>query len=217
MDEKLLVLFNRDWTGPLLDRVMAAASSLDLWFPFLVAGILWVAWRGGFRERAFLVCVAVALPVMDAWVGGTLKPLVNRPRPHQALEGVRIVDLAPAKPRFLALSKRPRIRASRPADGEVNGRSFPSSHTLNTFSVATLCALIFPRGWLAFLPAALVGYSRVYTGSHWPSDVLVSAMLSLGLTLLLAALLQRGWQRLGPARFPRLHAAHPSLFREGRA
>ena len=211
MDEKLLLILNHNWTHPALDRVMAAASSLDLWMPLLVLGVILLAWKGGFRERAFLVCTLLTICVMDGIVSNGLKHLVDRPRPFQARTGVRIVTLAPAIPRLLALGLPVRVKASRAAQGDVDGRSFPSGHTINTFSVATLSALFFRRGWLVYLAAGLVGYSRVYTGSHWPTDVLISAMLATGCTLMLAVLFEKLWDLIGPRRFPGLHSAHPNL------
>ena len=57
MDQKLLFLINREWTGPVLDRVMAVASSAALWTVPLVLLVLAVIVRGGFRARAFAVVV----------------------------------------------------------------------------------------------------------------------------------------------------------------
>ncbi|MBD3345804.1 MAG: phosphatase PAP2 family protein [Chitinivibrionales bacterium] len=56
-------------------------------------------------------------------------------------------------------------------------RSFPSGHTNTAFSAATLCAFLF-GGWyyLTFILAALVGYSRIYMGVHFPLDVLFGAI-----------------------------------------
>ena len=216
MDEKLLLLINREWTSPGLDRVMAAASSLDLWMPFLVAaGLALLIW-GGFRGRVFLVGLGLVLALADGLVSKTLKGIVDRPRPHQALTGVRMVELERARPRLLALFREPRVKASRASEGDVEGRSFPSSHTMNLFAAATVGALCFRFGSLLFLPAALVGYSRVYTGSHWPSDVVVSAVLAVGLALWLGALLELLWRRRGGQWLPRVHGAHPVLFGGGR-
>ena len=37
MDQQLLFLVNRTWAHPALDRLMAVMSSLDFWWPFLIA------------------------------------------------------------------------------------------------------------------------------------------------------------------------------------
>jgi undecaprenyl-diphosphatase len=94
----------------------------------------------------------------------------------------------------------------------IAGHSFPSSHTINTISLALLVACFYRRaGWLAFLPALGVGYSRVYTGAHWPSDVFASIFLGLGSTLLLLCLLEWLWRRCGGRWCPAVHERNPSL------
>jgi undecaprenyl-diphosphatase len=83
---------------------------------------------------------------------------------------------------------------------------------MNTMAVALVCAAFFRGlGWLAFAPAGLVGYSRIYTGSHWPSDVLISVLLGLGVTLLLLGLFERIWRKAGPRFLPVIAQAHPRL------
>ena len=95
----------------------------------------------------------------------------------------------------------------------MEGRSFPSSHCMNTISIALVAAAFYRRrGWLAFGPALLVSYSRVYVGAHWPSDIVTSIFFALGTSLLLLALCEMLWRRQGAGLFPQLHAAHPSLF-----
>jgi undecaprenyl-diphosphatase len=84
---------------------------------------------------------------------------------------------------------------------------------MNMFSVALVAAFFFGGHsvWF-FLVAALVSYSRIYTGSHWPSDILTSIFIACGTTLLMLAALDWLWRRRGEALLPRLHARHPSLF-----
>jgi undecaprenyl-diphosphatase len=213
MDEKLLLLINRDWTSPTLDRVMAGASSFDAWTPIIVILILFLIVRGSFKMRAFLITAGLLVAISDGVISKTLKRVTDRPRPHQSLDDVRIVDLAKAKPRLLALAQPAKVKQSRTSLEDVEGRSFPSSHTMNTLAVAIAGAAFFGwRAWPLFAVAGLVAYSRIYTGSHWPSDVLTSLFLGTGTSLLLLALADFAWRKRGASLLPRIHAQHPALF-----
>jgi undecaprenyl-diphosphatase len=214
MDQKLLFLINRQWTGPVLDYVMALLSSFDAWIPLMILLIAILFWRGGFHARAFILCAGLIVGINDGVISNSLKHLVGRPRPHQSIDGVRQVDLAKTTPRIMALAKPLKIKLSEAATdlSEISGRSFPSSHTINTTTVALLAALFF-RGfsWLAFLPSLGVAYSRIYTGSHWPSDVFASIFLGLGTTLLLFGCVEWLWRKYGARFAPVLRERHPSL------
>ena len=195
MDQRLFFLVNSRWTNPVLDRLMAAASALDVWLPFILLLVALTAWFGRRRARLFLLALGLMLLLGDAVVGNGLKHLIHRPRPFQSLPGVRVVELArQTHPRFFALFRSPvvtQLTAPLPLPEPTAGRSFPSDHTLNNFTAAVLLALFYRRwGWLYFFPATLVAYSRVYVGSHWPTDVLISAFLGSGLALLTMAISQ---------------------------
>ena len=213
MDQKLLFLINHEWASPGLDRIMALLSSFPAWIPFFVLLIVLALWRGGFRGRALVLCIGLIAGVNDGLICHSLKRIVNRPRPHQSVDGIRQVDLAKATPRILAIAKPPKVKISEAVDDlqGIAGRSFPSSHTVNMTAVALLVALFYRFGWLAFLPALGVAYSRIYTGSHWPSDVLASLFLGLGTTALLFCALEWLWEKQGGRLLPAVHAQHPSL------
>jgi len=59
---------------------------------------------------------------------------------------------------------------------------FVSSHAANTFAVAMLLLLIQRKRWFTALMltwAAIVSYSRIYLGVHYPGDVLGGAVLGV--------------------------------------
>jgi undecaprenyl-diphosphatase len=212
MDQKLLFLINREWISPAADRVMALASSWDVWLPIAVLLIVWLLVRGSFKARAFVVTVGLIVGINDGVISNSLKHLIGRPRPHQTIAGVRVIDLAKAKPRIMAIFSPAKVKISDPGTDAVEGRSFPSSHTMNMFSVALVAACFYGRraAW-CFGIAALVAYSRIYVGVHWPSDVITSIFLGVGCSLLLLAGLDALWRRCGSAWWPEMQARHPSL------
>ena len=60
--------------------------------------------------------------------------------------------------------------------------SFPSGHTLHAVSFSAVLLSYYPEWAILVVPfAALVALSRVILGLHYPSDVLIGALLGLGL------------------------------------
>ena len=58
--------------------------------------------------------------------------------------------------------------------------SFPSGHTSTSFACAYVISRLAPRLTVyVFVLAALIGFSRIYVGVHYPLDVLAGAVLGL--------------------------------------
>jgi membrane-associated phospholipid phosphatase len=84
------------------------------------------------------------------------------------------------------------VNRKRPADQYSNEvfvnspahtSSFPSGHTTLAFATATSIALDYKKWYIvvpAYLWAGSVGYSRMYLGKHYPSDVLGGAVIGIG-------------------------------------
>jgi undecaprenyl-diphosphatase len=65
--------------------------------------------------------------------------------------------------------------------------SFPSGHTTEVFCAATILALLYgrhPAVILAFVWAALVAYTRMALGVHYPGDVIGASMLGMASALI---------------------------------
>jgi diacylglycerol kinase family enzyme len=68
--------------------------------------------------------------------------------------------------------------------------SFPSGHTASAAAFATAVGMELPRlRWPLAAAASAVGFSRVYTGVHYPGDVLAGAALGIGV----ATATRRSW------------------------
>src|SRR5436305_7563009 len=211
MDQAIFHLINEQWTHPALDLFMAAISDVEIWKPFLIVLALCILIFGGFKGRAFVICLALALVLADYFLVSTLKTAIDRRRPKQ-VQKVRMVQLERSHPQFLTLFKRPTVRYSDDTDRTKSGPSFPSGHVTDNVIIGTMCVFFFRRwGWLYLIVAAAVAYSRIYLGAHWPSDVLGSAFLAAGEAFLVGALAEFVWKRWARRRAPGLFARHPRL------
>ena len=210
MDHALLHLINQQWTSPALDLFMGAVTEREFWAPFFIAIGISALLFGGFRARAFIACVVLSVLIAGG-VNGLLKSMVDRPRPKHVDE-VRMVQVQSTHPTFLTLFKKPTIRFSDSSDRNRSGPSFPSAHMTTNTVIAVFCTLFYLRwGWLYWFIAAAIGYSRVYTGAHWPGDVIGAFFLGVVEARLLLSVYELVWRNVTRKWMPQLFARHPSL------
>ncbi|HWF19134.1 MAG TPA: phosphatase PAP2 family protein, partial [Verrucomicrobiae bacterium] len=181
LDVSLFHLVNPALSSGLLDVLMPFSSGNIFFAPALLVGAILLLWKGGARGR---VCVAMLLLVVafgDGVVCNTLKQVIHRPRPFWTLADVHVPH---------------RI-------GKTDSGSMPSSHAANWFS-ATMVAFIYYRRSIRFmLPMAmLVSFSRIYNGVHYPSDVVVGAILGAGYAAALVWTANETWRWAGARWFP---------------
>lgn len=92
-----------------------------------------------------------------------LKNLIARTRPYEVIHGLTSLI------------------------GAQNDYSFPSGHTGSSFAAAVVmfCGLPKKYGVPALILAFLIGFSRLYVGVHYPSDVLCGVLIGTGIALLI--------------------------------
>lgn len=169
----------RHWpgAGPVLPRLSRSADHGLLWFG-AAAGM--AALGGSARARRAALRGVVSLAVASAAINTVGKGAVRRERP--------VLDAVPVIRR---LTRQPFTT------------SFPSGHAASAAAFATGVALE-SKGWgAAVAPLALaVAASRVYTGVHYPSDVLAGAALGIGAAFALRGVVPTRGQLPAPGRPP---------------
>lgn len=178
------------------------------WTPVLLLLALYFLVRGKDRTKAWVALTLLSVAIGDPLITNPLKHLFDRPRPYQSVEGVREVSPGSGEHRW-----EPAVRISGIPEQDIpHGRSFPSSHVANATAAAMSARLVWgPTLRWPWYFVALAGLGRIYTGDHYPTDVLASIPLSMLYTWVIAQIANSIWKKVGQRWFPKLFARLPSL------
>ena len=148
------------WGSPVLDHTLP-------WFTYLgshFAVMLFIIFSWILTKEKKVLRHLVLLYAIQSAVIYSLKFLVKRERPLFLLEMASKISKSP---------------------GEILDPSFPSAHAVFAFMMATLLSYWFPRYWIIFyIAAGFIGWTRIYLGLHYPTDVIAGALLGYGITKL---------------------------------
>ena len=168
VDEAIFTAITQTPT-PGLDRDMRrltqAANLSRLW---LGCSAILAATRGARGRRASVVGLS-SVAITSTAANLLIKPLGRRRRPDQS---------------ELPVGRRAPMPAS---------TSFPSGHSASAFAFATGVGSVLPQDAIPIRAlAALVAYSRVHTGVHYPADVIAGALLGTAIAQATSRAIERG-------------------------
>ena len=160
LDGGFLLFLQESVRNPILDSIMIFITSLGN------GGMIWIAATIVLlipkKTRKAGIMSAVALLGSLIINNNIVKNIVQRPRPFVTFTDLQIIIPTPSE------------------------FSFPSGHTSSSFAAAAVFYRHLPKklGLPAVILAGLIGFSRLYVGVHYPTDVIAGVLMGILLSYL---------------------------------
>lgn len=169
LDCKWFLKVNTEWISGAGDFIFPILRYPKNWIPLYVFLLCYAIFKFRWKALPWILFAVTCITLTDQISSHVLKGFFDRLRPCQQ-PGLRemarlLVDHCP------------------------ENASFPSSHAVNHFGIATFffftLRVYFKQWtWLFFLWAGAICYAQVYVGVHYPGDVLGGAVLGFLLGLI---------------------------------
>lgn len=171
LDAQILLWIQDTLRYPVLNPFMKFVTSLgdsgNIWIALALFCLFFHKLRKG--GKAVLIALLLSFIVNNLF----LKRLFGRIRPYDVIEGLTILIRKP---------------------GEF---SFPSGHTASSFGAATAFYLNVNKKWgaAAIFLAIAIGFTRMYVGVHYPTDVLGGMICGIFTGILSSWIVNNIWER----------------------
>ncbi len=154
LDLSIFYFINKTIANPVFDKIFVILTTQEYWYITYAILIYFLLTKYKANGRLLLLTIILAIIFSDQISSHYIKELVGRIRPCHVLQDIRLLVPCGA------------------------GKSFPSSHAVNNFTLALILANFFNRyKYHFYILASLVAISRVYVGVHYPSDVFFGTIL----------------------------------------
>ncbi|MEN8928492.1 MAG: phosphatase PAP2 family protein [Flavobacteriales bacterium] len=162
-----LFLFLNESNSPFWDEIMYWVSHKFFWVPFYAFLVFLLFKKYGLQKAIILTLLIIAtFALCNTLSVEAFKNVFHRLRPCHNQEISGLVHLV---------------------NDHCGGQwGFVSSHATNVFGLATITSFFLSKkikyfSLLIFLWAAVVSYSRIYLGVHYPLDIFCGALLGISL------------------------------------
>jgi membrane-associated phospholipid phosphatase len=165
LDYSIWYQMNTRWHTPLLDALIPFFRNQWFWAPLYLFLLVFITKNFGFKGWLWCIAFFISFSLSDYTSAALIKPIFHRARP---CNNPYLTDI---------------IHLIVPCG---SGYSFPSSHASNHFCMGIFTAITLQKNikWIwpaAICWAALVSFSQVYVGVHYPMDVTFGALVGIGI------------------------------------
>ncbi len=159
-----IFLFLNSIHSPFWDNIMWWISAKSSWYPFYLFLIGFIILRYKRKSIIIIPAIIILIVLADQISVQCFKNVFQRLRPCREEVLKELIHLVRNK-----------------CGGKYG---FVSSHAANTFAAASFLSLLFKNKkftWFILIWAAVVSYSRIYLGVHYPGDILGGTLLGISI------------------------------------
>lgn len=174
-DHQLFQAINTGLSNAFFDWLLPIMRNKYTWIPLYIGIIFFAIKTYKVKGLYLVVFLAATVGIADFGSASMIKPVFKRDRPcNEVAFQSKVIS---------------RVNCG-------SGKSFPSTHASDHFAIAIFLSFVFHKKWkyftaIAVFWAALICFSQVYVGVHFPIDVTVGMLFGSLIGFLMAKLFLR--------------------------